>query len=219
MYRRYGRRFKRRRKLPYRAKSSSVGQKAYSLARRSYYTARKALGKIGNVEYKTANGLGSAVNVTNVLTFTNLHSIAQGDGDGQRIGDKIMLKKLHMRWNINMDDGENSNVIRLMVFRWNENTIPLASDILTSTSTVRSFLNVQESAHFHMIWDKIITLDKFNKLSQSGSFNKTLNTEAVYDGAASSDHSDGQIFIGYMAEYVTIAPVLNYSSRIRYIDH
>lgn len=213
MRRRYKKSFKR-----FVPKNTTIGQKAYTLASRALGAVKKVKKSIGNVENKTAYGLGNAINVTNALTFDNLHSIAQGDGNGQRIGDKITIKKIGFKWYVTMDANEVSNQIRFMIIRWLDDSTPAASDILASTSTVRSFLNRQHTRQFTVLWSKMIELDQAKSYSQGGEKYIPIEIEAVYKGSAGSDQAFGKIYFAYMAEYVSTAPVAYYSSCVDYVD-
>lgn len=217
-FRRYGRRRFRRRRIPFRAKTDNVGQRAWKLARSAYMKTKKLQNRIGKVEYKKYDSAAVGQAVTNVLQFDNLHAIAQGAANNQRIGDKIDIKKLHLRWQVEMSQSEVYTTVRIMVFRWSENSIPVPADILSSTSTVRSYLNTQESHHFKMYYDRIFTLNIQGNSTMSGQVNKIINDLAVYDGPLATDRSDGAIYIGYIAEYVAVNPTLDYSSRLRFVD-
>lgn len=99
----------------YTKKKTKVAEKTIkSIAKKE---AKKVVAQ--NVESKWFQYIGT-LTPTNVVAWTGgLTDVAQGDGNGQRNGDKIMPKKL--KFTLAITAGDPTNFIRCLVVRWRDN--------------------------------------------------------------------------------------------------
>lgn len=88
------------------------------------------------VEYKhfTANIPGYGSSTTGEVT--GISAVPQGDTDTDRDGDRLKLAStLYFRYEIRLQSGslgDNTNIVRVMVFQWRPNTTPQVADILNN---------------------------------------------------------------------------------------
>lgn len=99
--------------------------------------------------------------------FCGLQSIAQGDDQNQRQGNRIVVKSIHLRGLLNVAVGDTFNQYRFIVFSTPDNTptTPSVSDIL-ETSDLYSFYKKNSSIKYKIHWDK--TYQMSNVLANVG---------------------------------------------------
>lgn len=105
-------------------------------------------------------------------SMTRLTTTSQGSSDaGQRIGDKIKLRKLF--FNLEFNAADTTNQFRMIVFQWKVNSAyrtPQDGDILSHVTTALDHL------HSHFDWD--------NRAQFKVIYNKTLSVCANSPTAA-----------------------------------
>lgn len=81
-----------------------------------------------------------------------LSGVAQGVGDGQRIGDEIVQKKLELFLDFSNAGGSRSGTWRAIVFKYKviDNAAPTSTDICGS---VYSSISHDNRAMFTIVWD------------------------------------------------------------------
>jgi len=83
----------------------------------------------------------------------------QGDGVSDRNGDAIKLKRLRVR--LHLIGADSTNVIRAIIFRWNNNdgtTVPVIGDVLQTLSTASQYQYTSDRQNeFHIVADKTFT--------------------------------------------------------------
>lgn len=80
------------------------------------------------IEDKYVDSVYSTYQPTTSYNFlTQLTPPAQGLASNQRIGDKIRPTKIQVKGQMY---GANSHVIRMIIFRWHANTVPVGTQIL-----------------------------------------------------------------------------------------
>lgn len=110
------------------------------------------------------------INVTTAGSVIDLSAIPQGFNKNQRVGDKVELKKLLLRWKADINAGGSGYFIsdpwvnvRCIVFRWNEDSTvstPSRADILNviGNDVTLNLPNFDGKAKYHVLLDKQITL-------------------------------------------------------------
>jgi len=80
-------------------------------------------------KYKDVDIIGTPIN--DVGLVSSLSDIAQGINANQRIGDSVDIESLECRWSLLV--GDATNVARIILFQWHNNTVPIAGNILQNT--------------------------------------------------------------------------------------
>lgn len=180
-------------------------------------------------------------NYGDVASLPLFNGIAQGYGASERIGNKITMKKILMRFDIvytydstNYETGNSIRVI-LVYDRQSNGTTPGLSDVLALTSdasnTTNSPLNLYNKDRFQIIADKIINLQlgvldpttpNNTKILKKFQIKRKLNHTVQYSttGAGWTDIRTGAFMAFFVSDYPnasTKVDVYAYS-RLRYID-
>jgi len=83
----------------------------------------------------------------------------QGDGVSDRNGDAIKLKRLRVR--LHLIGADSTNVIRAIIFRWNNNdstSVPVIADVLQTLNAVSQYQYTSDRQNeFHIVADKTFT--------------------------------------------------------------
>lgn len=161
--------------------------------------------------------------------------IAQGDTDSDRTGDRVMLKKIYLRWNLVGYD--TYNFVRFMVFQWKPDNLisPIPGDILLPGSSgaidFTSQYNHDKRQMYKIMYDKVLTtvgdgsqtsLTVYPYQSNFIHYNKkTLiipNKQLQYDGGSSTIGTN-QIYVMAVSDsLVPTHPLVSYTMKILYTD-
>lgn len=121
---------------------------------------KRIVGSKEEVKYLDTNS-GSFI-VTGSPTFNDLTVVGQGVGANQRTGDKIMSKRINLRWNAIY--GDATNFLRCIVFQWKANNAsitPTAGAILENPAVpITSSLNNTNDAStlYTVLYDRVYCL-------------------------------------------------------------
>lgn len=119
-----------------------------AVRRNSKYNLRNSVRKIvaESAEKKIYDYDGAFTPTSNPVDWIgvlkSISDIEQGVTDKQRIGDKATLVRLTCRWRITLPFPEidfvpvKNYTLRVIIFQWKDDTVPLAEDILNATTTI-----------------------------------------------------------------------------------
>lgn len=140
---------------------------------RYQYTTRKDVSKM--IEQKKQVGYldtlpASGSSITTTGTFTNLSVLPQGDGQGERVGEKVMISGLryHGLYKGNTASGATSlHYLRVVLFRWNpDNNVDapsLAKMFEITTDNQSHFIGDRTSrSKFKVLKDMHIVMNSIN---------------------------------------------------------
>lgn len=208
-----------------RFQSPRVSKKRKYTPRQATKVAVTTTTNYGVNEIKHFDGSGAALGAIQTGTFNILNQIAQGTSDNQRIGDKIFVKKLLLRLRVhNNPSGSDSAAVRIIVFKWLDNTAPSISDLLPSvisTATLASPLT----------WDtmskRVVYMDEIFQMSAQSncpSFNKYLTKtirwtdplKVTYSSVTTTPYT-ASLYCVVLSDQSTNYPTYELNSRIQYI--
>ena len=191
----------------------------------------------GRNELKTIDTGPTTTNVTSTATLTLLNGVATGTDYTNRIGRKIRMRNLYIRyWMAPEDNTCNDNVVRCMIVYDNQTNgaAPNITDILNSSSVVEQ-LNLNNRDRFKVLWDKLFILGAVSNIATQA-FSNGHNTysgkkfiklplkgamEALFGGTGSTVGSiqTGSIYLVLLA-VATAGGSANfqYTTRIRFED-
>lgn len=202
--------FRRRR----RAKSLGFRKRRRSVSRFRRKRVRKMRpeSKIINVQYTN-------LAVTTTAQISELTNVAQGLTISDRIGRKIQFKSISTRLQLLTGTGGGSPAMRMILFRWNDDTTPVTLNVLL-TNNHYSVIGTTQSNKVRVIMDRMISLDSRNK---SRWFQKTfrrINWTSRYKDAAGTSGIWGRLFLLLLSQEPagTTAPLFSGFVRIRYTD-
>lgn len=166
--------------------------------------------------------------ISNNTTFTSagdiqfLSGIAQGDTDITRSGNKVLLKDILFRVNINSNSATQNTTVRMILFVDKEcdGANPTVAQLLTSASPL-SPLNMDFSKRFVIISDKLMSFSNTGQQERTFKIYKTLNFHALFDGnlVTVADAKENHIFALFISDTAANNPGYSYTSRIKFYDN
>lgn len=156
-----------------------------------------------------------------VIALTN---VPQGTTNITRIGNEVTPRKLKIRLTASCADAYN--VVRVLVFRWNQRFSidpPDPADILelvASTNAVNSALTHDERSAFKILYDRtvVMVLSTSNNTAQIEIDLKLKQKPISYFGTSSSDQLNGYYIMWISDSSAVTHPGMNYYSRFEYTD-
>lgn len=167
-------------------------------------------------------GAGAATFGTGIL----LNGLANGSDASSRIGRKVNIKSLYIRWSALFVAGAGGGgAIRILVVydKQANATAPAITDILLAND-FNSPNNLSNRDRFVTLCDYVTEqLSTASNLSDTGVIQKTLNLETMFNAGSAGtigDITSGSVymFIAQSGGITTTAPTLAYRARIRYTD-
>lgn len=185
----------------------------------------------------------NAHSVTSTGAVSHISTISQGITNSTRIGSKISIKKLDMRFLVTNASLDDNNMIRIIIFRdleQNQNAnapelVGTSGDQLLKTNTDNGFdlatlyvcnlagYDVFNKDRYHILYDRVFETSFNNAINAPYNFNVFKSWKRgfpiEYHGAASSDTERGNLYIGYISDSSTSThPTLAYTAQLWYTD-
>ena len=157
---------------------------------------------------------------------TLLNAVPQGLTANTRIGRKMRMTQLVLRWEYVMNAGIGGGPCRIKIFydKQASGSTPTATDVLE----IDNFLgqnNLAQADRFVTLLDMITPpLSTANNLAVGGVEKRSFDLEQLWSGAATGTAADvitGSIWLmaWNTGTNATAAPILNCTTRIRYLDN
>lgn len=174
-------------------------------------------------EWKFTYGTGN-YNTSTTLSIYQLNSlITVGTADfNNRIGDKYHIKAGQIGFNVS--NADPTNILRMVVFQWNDIDVPVPSSLFEDSSTIGMLLgsfngDSLRSKGLHIILDKHLALNTYNpnytvrvKLNMKGCKPCCMN-------GGSATVGNGNIYIAFLSDSsLTAHPIIQYAFKFNYID-
>lgn len=161
-----------------------------------------------------------------------MDAISQGDTETQRTGIQITPKNLKFYLRLS---GENTitsgdaNVIRVIVFRWFDNTFPVATDILYNNAagifSGYNYIDIptvwNTKPRFQVLKDTTLTLDEDSHDHIFYEFNHKFkkNAKIHYSGSAFNAIENKNLFYLIVSDSGVVPhPLFSGFSRLTYLD-
>ncbi len=174
---------------------------------------------------------GTALATTGVITSPSLNIVPQGTIESQRVGRKMVIKKIGIRFLAQFNSGtaESAEVLRIIVVLDRQaNGATFAITDVLETASEGSFNNMANKNRFTILMDRYESINKtvdlgtnVNEHTQAWSWFKTCDIPIEYDnsattGALTTQTSNNIAVFGITLNSTTIS--LGYTCRIRYYD-
>ena len=183
--------------------------------RRTSTYARRAYNRLCKPEAKFIEPSDS-ISVSTTGDINHLTAIAGGTSRNERTGRKIMGKSLVQRWKFTINASATSTNIRLIQFRWFDDSAPTVTDILEAAHTLEVY-KTETSEKYRVIMDKLITLSTNRPKTAFKTYMRIMHP-ITYTGSASTDYQRGQIFTLAVSDEATNTPTMVVRGRLRYTD-
>lgn len=151
-----------------------------------------------------------------------LNGIANGANFDQRVGRKIQLKSLFIRWN-ESSTAPSSNPLRILVVydKAPEQALPTLLEVVTP-NTFNAMNQLSNGDRFITLSDEIHQGigSGSSTVLRAGTIYKKLNLPSVYIDASNTiaDITTGAIFIACIYPFGILGNGIGYQSRVRYTD-
>lgn len=211
-----------RRRYPPRQQTGYFGQAGVD-ATKALRMAGKALALL-NTEEKYVDNNTAISNQTTTATIQTLFAPTQGDTQTTRNGNSMKVTKVHGKIDVYRNTSSTfvSTSCRVMVLIDHQpnGALPSITDILT-TSSVRSWRNVNFGSRYTILFDKKCELDSVQKNYCSYEFHKDLQTHMEFGsntGGVADINRNNFVFVA-LSDEATNGPQINRAMRIRFIDN
>lgn len=160
-----------------------------------------------------------------VFKNTHLTAIAQGDGDGNRTGNSILLRSLALRGSVQINPSVTGNTRVCLVLLKDKqqvsDTTPLMSDIFVDQFDPDSLLKTGTLGRFKILWRKTYVLTPPSGGRSAFDFNKywKLYDHVRFNGPAIGDVQRNGYYFAILTSENTNVPTVSINSRIGYHDN
>jgi len=204
---------------------------------RGYYGRFKRAANVGNRELKFHDLVvdDAAIATGATIVTDSVLEIAQGAGESQRIGRKIIIKKIGWRYEIRKLNStgptDGDDVIRIVLYLDKQaNGLTAATTDILETANYQSFNNLANRGRFRILFDKTVAMNieagagdgttnvGFIKAYQ-GQFYKNCNIPVEYSAAAGAITSINSNNIGVMLLSRSGVCFFGSQMRIRFSDY
>ncbi len=175
---------------------------------------------------------GTALATTGVITSPSLNIVPQGTTESERVGRKMIIKKLNIRFllQFNNNTTQTAEVVRIIVVldkQTNKTTFAI-TDVLELASE-GSFNNMANKGRFFILFDRYESINKttnigtnINEHTQAFTFfSKDLNIPIEFDNTATTGAVTTQTSNNIAVFALTLNSTeinLGYTARIRFYD-
>lgn len=179
--------------------------------------------------YKADTTLFPAVGTTTWNALVLLNAVAQGAGDNQYVGRKLLMKSIFFRWQVGRTTSiTGGSPIRILIFydASTDGGTPTigggsGSTVLT-TDAICALMNLDNTKRFSVIFDETVMLDSSSFGSAYIERYKKLNHEMCFIdvNANISSIGKGSIWatVCQNGKIITTALQSTFESRIRFVD-
>lgn len=196
--------------------------KIYGAAAYQLYKDVRYLKSLVNVEFKYDDTTVSGGNVDNNGTVTYISGIQQGDAGTQRDGNQVKVVSLQLRGEVSQNPSATDTTLRTMIVC---DTKPRSgvgisiTDVL-DTINVNSFRNLNNRKRFWIMYDRNTYLSiNGSRTRKIPAWYKKLQMKLVFDGAANNDSTSYSIYLIQISDEATNTPVVDWRTRLRFIDN
>lgn len=219
-YRRRYRRGRYMRRRRYKSRYTTLGASRF-LAQKALRGVRYLKGLVNAEKYHLDTVVSAAISTT--PSITHLTAVANGDGDGARTGNSILLRGLSFSMTWNMNASATNTWIRMVLVQDTQqigDTAPAFTDVFDSgSSNIINLLNKNTLGRFKIIRDKVISFSSNSKTDyQKKGFIKFYN-HVRYNGTASSDIQKMGLYLMFVSSEATNTPTVSSFWRIFYYDN
>lgn len=146
----------------------------------------------------------------------NISSLAQGVGQAQRVGNRVLNKYTYIKGFFNNGDPA-IQAVRMIVFKWKQAAAPVVASIL-GFAGLNSPYAVETAPFFRILMDKTFTLSPAGLEGGLKRFSKRMSHRYIsqYNGAAAVNIIDGSLWVLVIGTSVLAA--YEYDVITKYVD-
>lgn len=201
-------------------KKYNKGNKQMSKMVRS--TVNKMINKNIETKYVDTSIDGTTGILFGTPLIQRLTTVAQGTADINRVGDRILLNGLSLKFNCVAADTVNR--LRVSVIRWQEDdgsVLPTNSTVYQNiSSSIQAFFNYDglKAGRFKVLYDKIVDVETQNGDTQLF-YHKTFNLKKAQIGFTGSVSGRGHLYCIVNSDSAVVPnPTFDGLARVTYKD-
>jgi len=215
----------------YKGKRRRVAKGSYRTT--GYYGRYSPLGS--ELKFLDTTDTKSSVNASGTIKESSLVNVVAGTGESQRVGRKITIKSIHMRYIAQLSNTSNpsgtDDGLRVIVY-WDKqcNGATAAVTDILETAEYLSFNNLSNKNRFSILMDKTVdisatagaydgTNDQFGQKAVTRSFHKKVNIPVEYSSTTGGLTEIRSNNIGLLAISDAGAINMGYTCRVRFSDN
>lgn len=217
-YKRFGRSAYRKGKRVYRYARNNP-QQALALAKSAWSSIRQIRGLVNSEMFKY--DVASSQAVANTGSIINILRIGQGDGDGGRTGNSVLVRNIFARFTFTQHASAIDTLYRMILFVDKQqigDTSPAVSDVLDSVSCL-SPLNSNTCGRFQVLRNWYFHTSNARDTVKSLKFSKSLYHHVRFNGSAADDVQKGGIYLMLLSDQASNTPTCFYNIRVSYRDN
>jgi len=169
--------------------------------------------------------LGTPLALNNTGQWQHLTQIAEGVTTGTRVGSKITVKRLTLRWDCHHDSTVTYSRARIILLRCKQQT-PDATTFATSSllgnpvDYVNSEISVNTGGKdgWQVLMDEFVSMDNLSYKTKYGVWQKKLNLDVGYNGSNNNDIHKNGLYMFTICDQGTYVPVLNFCAQVYFTD-
>lgn len=217
--------YRRRRRGGYRRRYPRKGNGTMDLIKtaKAAYTGVKYLRSLVNVEKQALNtSLNTTVSATaGHLQCLNL--IAQGDAEGNRQGDSIMMKQIHCNFKYTINSSATHSTIRTIVFLYKQpqGATPTSDFVLSAQAHLANY-NHDNAGLYTVLYDKSVVLNITSVQERIVQMTrKFYQVHETFDGigATSTEIQTNALWVLFISDEATNLPSVSMRAQLMYIDN
>jgi len=166
--------------------------------------------------------IASNATYNNTGTIVYLSSVAVGDTDVTRTGNKVLFKDIIFRFNLYGNNAQPNTTTRVILFidKENDGVLPNVTDVLMSASPLAP-VNINFSKRYVILKTWLVTFSNTGKNDFSSKCYKILNFHGNWDGTSNTiaDAKENQIFALILSDTSSSNPGYSLYSRIKFYDN
>jgi hypothetical protein len=147
-----------------------------------------------------------------------LNTIDQGDGDTERIGDKIISQCLDINYLVKQN-GSNANVTRMIVIYDKQNTISTQANLLTADTAVYSYIshfNYDTQSQYVILHDQFLLHDGTLNDALAGTLCVKFPTNITRFNAGTTTINTGAVKIFFLSDVADSGTKPSITMALRY---
>jgi len=157
-------------------------------------------------------------------TITHLTSITQGDDQGQRQGNSILMRSIYADLSLSIGAGGTNSQVRVAIVldTMNTGTAPTVAQIYQTVGTVNAVnspLNRDNAGRFSVLFDRRVSLNNVGKATCF--IRKYLKTyhHIKYTGSAGTDEFKNNVWLVCLCNEATVAPAVTGICSVGFYDN
>lgn len=175
-----------------------------------------------NVEVKYYDKAQVATNLFNDGAYSYvLNDVPQGDGEGQRDGEKIVFKNLIVKYSILANSGQPTTqaMIAIILDKKPEVGAVVWTSVYNSNQVI-PLINRDNSDRFVILKSIFVNMNNSGNLSRMGTINVNLSRiHEKFNSATGTDIESNRLHIIAISDKATDQPTLQFNSRLNYYDN